>query len=209
MKLFTFVEGPIENNTYLVADSAGGEAMVVDAPFGSAEVIARAARDHKLTVRSIVTTHGHWDHIADLAALKRLTGAALLCHPADEILLMDPDRMRAFGMPGTLEPVGADRNLNHGDTVTVGALAFRVLHCPGHAPGHIVLHEPREKICFCGDVIFAGSVGRTDLPGCSWDALARSIRENILSLPDDTRLLPGHGPETTVGYERENNPFLQ
>jgi glyoxylase-like metal-dependent hydrolase (beta-lactamase superfamily II) len=183
--------------------------MVVDAPFGGAEVIARAARENKLNVGYIVSTHGHWDHIADIATLKRLTCAALLCHPADEILLMDPDRMRAFGMPGTIDPIKADRHLNHGDTITVGALTFRVLHCPGHAPGHIVLHEPKEKICFCGDVIFAGSVGRTDLPGCSWDALARSIRDNILSLPDDTRLLPGHGPETTVGDERANNPFLR
>jgi len=209
VRIFTFVQGPIENNTYLVGDEASGEAMAVDAPFGSAEVIVRAARDNQLSIRYIVGTHGHWDHIADIARLRRLTGAALLCHPADEVLLMDPDRMRAFGLPATIEPVKPDRHLRHGDILTVGALAFRVLHCPGHAPGHIVLHEPKQKICFCGDVIFAGSVGRTDLPGCSWETLAQSIRQNILSLPDDTRLLPGHGPETTVGAERSYNPFVR
>ncbi|MCX6909538.1 MAG: MBL fold metallo-hydrolase, partial [Verrucomicrobia bacterium] len=149
------------------------------------------------------------DHMADNAELKRLTGAALLCHADDEVLLREPDRMRAYGLMESVEPMTADRRLNHGDTLAVGALAFRVAHCPGHSPGLIVLHEPKEKVCFCGDLVFAGSVGRTDLPGGSWEALAKSIRENILTLSDDTRLLSGHGPVTTVGRERATNPFLR
>lgn len=209
MKIFSFTSGPYETHAYFVGDESSGEAMVVDAPPGSAAKIAATARENRLTIRHIVNTHGHWDHMADNVELKRLTGAALLCHAADELLLREPDRMRAYGLMESVEPTVADRHLKHGDTLAVGALKFRVAHCPGHSSGHIVLHEPKEKICFCGDVIFAGSVGRTDFPGGSWETLAASIRENILTLPDDTKLLCGHGPATTVGRERAANPFLR
>jgi hydroxyacylglutathione hydrolase len=209
MNIFPFTCGPYETHAYLVGDEAVGEAMVVDAPPDSAAIIMEAARKNRWTIRYIVNTHGHWDHMADNATLKRLTGAALLCHADDEILLREPDRMREYGLMDVCEPITADRNLHHGDTLAVGALTFRVAHCPGHSPGLIVLHEPKEKVCFCGDLIFAGSVGRTDFPGGSWEALAKSIRENILTLPDDTRLFCGHGPATTVGRERATNPFLR
>ena len=208
MKIHPFVCGPLENNVYLVADELSGDAMIVDAPFDTAATLGPVLREHKLTVRYIVNTHGHFDHIADNAALKRLTGAPILCHPDDEMLLKDPSRMKFFGLNDSIEPTKADRHLNHGDTITLGQLTFRVAHCPGHARGHIVLHEPNEKVCFCGDVIFAGSVGRTDFPGSSWETLAASIRDHILSLPDDTKLLPGHGPATTVGREKRMNPFV-
>lgn len=209
MKIFSFTGGPVETNAYLVADEASGEAMIVDAPFDCADAMVSAAKENKLTIRYLVSTHGHWDHIADNAALKRLTGAPLLCHPDDEPLLTDPSLMRAFGVPESIEPSKPDRYLNHGDLLAVGALSFRIAHCPGHARGHIVLYEPKEAVCLCGDVIFTGSVGRTDFPGCSWEALAKSIRENILTLPDETHLLPGHGPATTVGRERATNPFVR
>lgn len=209
MKIFSFTSGPYETHAYLVGDEVSGEAMVVDAPPGSAAHIAEAARKNRLTIRHIVNTHGHWDHMADNAALKQLTNAALLCHADDEVLLREPDRMRAFGLMESVEPISADRYLNHGDTLAVGALTFHAAHCPGHSPGLIVLHEPKEKVCFCGDLIFAGSVGRTDFPGGSWEAQAKSIRENILTLPDDTRLMSGHGPATTVGRERATNPFVR
>lgn len=209
MKLFTFTSGPYETHAYLAGDDASGEAMVVDAPPGCAAQVAETARKNGLVIRHIVNTHGHWDHMADNAELKRLTGAALLCHADDEVLLREPDRMRAYGLMESVEPITADRRLNHGDTLAMGALEFSVAHCPGHSPGLIVLHEPKEKVCFCGDLVFAGSVGRTDLPGGSWELLAKSIRENILTLPDDMRLLCGHGPATTVGRERATNPFLR
>ena len=209
MKIFAFTCGPYETHAYLVGDEASGEAMVVDAPPDSVELITETARKNKLTIRYIVNTHGHWDHMADNAKLKRLTGATLLCHADDEVLLREPDRMRTYGLMDECEPITADRNLGHGDTLAVGALTFRVAHCPGHSPGLIVLHEPKEKVCFCGDLIFAGSVGRSDFPGGSWEALAKSIRENILTLPDETRLLCGHGPATTVGRERATNPFVR
>lgn len=209
MNIFCFTSGPYETHAYLVGDETSGEAMVVDAPPGSAAQIAETARKHRLTIRYIVNTHGHWDHMADNAELKRLTGAALLCHADDEVLLREPDRMRAYGLMESVEPISADRHLNHGDILAVGAMQFRVAHCPGHSPGLIVLHEPNEEVCFCGDLVFAGSVGRTDFPGGSWESLATSIRENILTLPDDTRLLSGHGPATTVGRERATNPFVR
>lgn len=208
MKVYPFVCGPLENNVYLVADEASGEAMIVDAPFDAVATLAPVIREQKLAVRYIVSTHGHFDHIAENAALKRLTGALILCHPDDEPLLKNPaPMMRAFGFGQHVEPAKADRYLNHGDMLALGRLKFRVAHCPGHAHGHIVLHEPTEKVCFCGDVIFAGSVGRTDFPGCSWETLAASIRDHILSLPDETKLLPGHGPATTVGREKRMNPY--
>ena len=209
MKLFSFTCGPYATHAYLVGDEATGEALVVDAPPDSAAQIFEAARQNQLTIRQIVNTHGHWDHMADNAELKRLTGAALLCHEDDEILLREPDCMRAYGVMESVQPMTADRHLHHGDILAVGALAFRVAHCPGHSPGLVVLHEPKEKVCFCGDLVFAGSVGRSDFPGGSWKALAKSIRENILTLPDDTRLLCGHGPATTVGRERATNPFVR
>ena len=209
MKIFSLTSGPFETHAYLVGEEAGGEAMVVDAPPDSAAQLAEAARKNRLTIRHIINTHGHWDHMADNAALKRLTGAALLCHADDEVLLREPERMRAYGLMESCEPITADRLLKHGDILAVGALAFRVAHCPGHSPGLIVLHEPKEKVCFCGDLIFAGSVGRTDFPGGSWELLAKSIRENILTMPDETRLLCGHGPATTVGRERATNPFVR
>jgi glyoxylase-like metal-dependent hydrolase (beta-lactamase superfamily II) len=209
MKIYTFVGGPVQTNGYLVGDGTSGEAMVVDPPFDCAEQMLARARAEKMTIKYIVNTHGHFDHIGDNAALKKLTGAEILCHADERPMLENADQMKLFGMDDVLAPTTPDRCLAHGDTLAVGTLSFSVAHCPGHSNGHIVLYEAKEKVCFCGDVIFAGSVGRTDLPGGSWETLADSIRKNILSLPDDTRLHCGHGPVTTVGREKKTNPFVE
>lgn len=208
LKIHSFTGGEVETNAYLVADETSRTAFVVDAPHGLGEEIVARARHEQLTITHLINTHGHWDHIADNAVIVRLAGARLLLHRADAKLVKHPDLMADFGLFFEIEPTQPDGFLDEGDEFRLGALRFEVRHCPGHCPGSIVLYEPRARVALVGDVIFAGSVGRADLPGGNWDQLMDSIRSKILTLPDDVRLLPGHGPATTVGRERRTNPFL-
>jgi glyoxylase-like metal-dependent hydrolase (beta-lactamase superfamily II) len=209
VKVFCFTGGEVETNAYLFVDESTNEAMIVDAPHGLGEEIVAKAREVKANVTHLVNTHGHWDHIADNADILRATGAKLLIHPDDAKLVTNPSLMTRYGLFFEIEPTQPSGFVRQGDPFAVGELRFEVLHCPGHCPGSIVLYERGEGVAIVGDVIFAGSVGRADLPGGDFEQLLESIQTKILTLPDETKLLPGHGPATTVGKERRTNPFLR
>lgn len=206
MLLHPFVTGPLETNTYLLADRDAGEALVIDPGGDPAEILAFLVKE-RLTCRLIVNTHGHFDHISGNGALKMATGAALLIHQGDVPMLGEAvTHARLFLMHAENSPPPDLFLVDQGE-VRLGSVLLRVLHTPGHSPGGVTLVAP--GVAFCGDLVFHGSVGRTDLPGGSEKTLLDSIRRHILTLPDDTVLYPGHGPETTVGLEKKQNPFFK
>jgi glyoxylase-like metal-dependent hydrolase (beta-lactamase superfamily II) len=207
MLIQTFVGGVYETNGYLVCDRRGGSALVVDAPEGTAAALARQAKDWGASIRYLVTTHGHWDHFVDNAMLLRLTGAKFGIHRDSAPLLKIP-QARYAGFDLDIEPSKPDFFLEEGKTLEVGDLDFEILDVSGHCPGSVALFERRARVVFVGDALFAGSIGRTDLPGGDTDLLLRSIREKLLTLGDDVRVFSGHGPATTIGQERRSNPFL-
>lgn len=201
MKIKTFHLTPFMMNCYVVAD--GDEAIVIDPGEAAPELLDCLAG---YRVKMIVNTHCHCDHAGGNAGVKAATGAPLACHPADIPLLEAIEQQgMMFGVHFPPSPP-PDLLLNAGDAVTVGGLSFEVRHAPGHAPGHIVLAG--GSVVFAGDVLFAGSIGRTDLPGGSFAQLIDSIHKQLLTLPDETVVHSGHGPATTIGVERDTNPFL-
>ncbi len=206
MLLQQFVTGPLETNTYLLADRDTGEALVIDPGGDPGEILAFLAEE-RLTLRLIVNTHGHFDHISGNRALKSATGAALLVHEKDAPMLAQAATAARFFMVRAENSPPPDHFLADQGEVRVGALLLRVLHTPGHSPGGVTLVAP--GMAFCGDLVFYGSVGRTDMPGGSEKVLLDSIRRRILTLPDETALYPGHGPDTTVGREKKQNPFFR
>jgi hydroxyacylglutathione hydrolase len=208
MEIRTFVLGPLENNTYLLGDVASGEAAVVDPSFGSQKIVAAAARAG-WKIGQIWLTHAHFDHLAGVNELvKALAGPVKIgLHPADLALYHERGGAEIFGFS---IPLGPEPELifSPGQILGLGTAALEVRHVPGHTPGHVVFYSAAEKALLCGDVIFRGAIGRTDLPGGNFDTLMAGIRTQVLTLPDETRLLSGHGPESTVKIEKETNPFL-
>lgn len=212
--LETFVCPPFGENTYLVGDPSTGEAAVID-PGGRIDDILRTASLRGVTVTQILGTHSHIDHVAGVAELRARTGARYRLDAAAMPLLAGlPAQAARFGMPPVAVPT-VDGTLAAGDAVRVGSLALDVRATPGHAPGHVTLVGPSVRyegrtapIAFCGDVIFLGSIGRTDLPGGDYATLLGVIVDEILTLDDATVLFCGHGPATTVGHERRTNPFV-
>jgi glyoxylase-like metal-dependent hydrolase (beta-lactamase superfamily II) len=208
MQIMTFVLGPVQTNAYLVADESSGEAVVID-PAWDGPVIFRAAQEMKLQISQLWLTHAHFDHIGGAVALVKAhqPPPKLAMHPADLPLWREQGGAPWFGL--TFEPgPEPDVLLTHRQRLRLGSLEFEVRYAPGHTPGHVLFYCASEGVMFCGDVIFAGGIGRTDLPGGDYDTLMNSIQTQVLSLPDETRLLSGHGEETTVGSERRWNPFL-
>ncbi len=208
MEIATLVLGPVETNTYIVADPISKEAVVID-PAWDGEKITNRAVQQGWTIRQIWLTHAHFDHLAGAAEIARriIPQPPVALHPLDLPLWKLNGGAAFFGMqvdPGPRPSIELADDLN----LTIGNLQFKVKHIPGHTPGHVMFHAPAEKIAFCGDAIFAGSIGRTDLPGGDYQQLLNSLHTEVLSLPDNTRLLSGHGPETSVGRERRSNPFL-
>jgi hydroxyacylglutathione hydrolase len=197
--------GPLLENAYIVAHVASAKAVVID-PGEDGEEILRRLSEGGFALDKILLTHGHFDHVGAVSVLKERTGAKVYAHP-DEVdrMLRAPVQGAMFGI-GVRQPPAPDVLIREGDAVPLADREFRVLHTPGHTPGHVAFVA--GEIAFVGDLIFAGSIGRTDLPGGSLDQLLRSVREKIFTLPDETVLFPGHGPATTVGEEKRTNPFF-
>jgi glyoxylase-like metal-dependent hydrolase (beta-lactamase superfamily II) len=193
-------------------------AVVIDPGDDAGRIVAALDR-HDLQLQAIALTHAHLDHVGGVAALKRRKPAAeIILHERDEPLYYGlPEQPALLGVPRSEwralgfeydAPPRVDRHWTDGEVYEVGDLALKVLHCPGHTPGHVVLFEPTERVVFVGDCLFAGSIGRTDLPGGSYAQLLDSLQNKIVTLGDDVRVLSGHGADTTIGRERRTNPFL-
>ena len=199
--------GPLQCNCSIIGDEATREAMVID-PGDDIDDVLAILRKHNLEVKQIVVTHAHIDHVGGAMKLRATTGAPILLNQNDLALLKMLDVQAAWvGMaaPGQVE---IDQSIGSADTVQAGSLSADVLHTPGHTEGSICLYFPAENKLIAGDTLFAGSIGRTDLPGGSFEKIIRSLHQTVLALPDDTVVVPGHGPITTIGEERESNPFL-
>ncbi len=207
MILKTIVAGPLDTNCYILGDEETREAICID-PGGNVDEIMEEVRKEKLSIKYIINTHGHFDHVGGNDLLKKATGAKLVIHKDDAVLLKNAaSQSAAFGMDAVSSPE-PDMFLKDGDKIKVGKLEMGVIHTPGHTRGGISLFLNQERVLFTGDTIFAGSIGRTDLPGGSHKGLIASIKDKILPLGDDVQLFPGHGPETTVGREKRFNQFL-
>ena len=201
--------GPIATNAYLLTAPDMGEAVIIDAHEGIWLEIKDFLAEDKCVLKEVWLTHAHWDHIQGVPELVRQTGATVRAHPADRVLLETPAIQSPFAMEGmTLEAIRVDRWFDVGERLKAVGREFEVRHVPGHCPGNVLFYSPRDKVAFVGDTLFAGAIGRTDLPGGDHDELMRSIREQILTLPDETLIGSGHGPATTVGDEKATNPYV-
>ncbi len=206
MILETLPTGPLQVNCYVLGCEATRKAVVID-PGGDADQILRLLQKHQLQLQMVINTHGHFDHIGGNLQLIEATGAELVLHAADSPLLeRAAEHAAAFGLSATQSPA-PQRQLQGGERLQVGELLLEVIHTPGHTPGGICLLV--EGQLFVGDTLFAGSIGRTDLPGGDHQQLIKSIREGLLPLPETTVAHPGHGPATTIGREKLSNPFLR
>ena len=207
MEILSFTGGAFVQNTVLVVCADGRTAILIDPGAATAEALA-VTRARGLEVAAILLTHAHLDHIEGVALAKSATGAPVHLHPADRILYDNAASQAAvFGVSCQVQPP-PDLDLDPGVNLAFGGSEFEVLFAPGHAPGHVMFASTTEPVAIVGDVIFFGSIGRTDLPGGDYQVLMDSIRTQVLTLPPETRLITGHGPETTVGHERDTNPFL-
>jgi len=203
-----FPVGPLQCNCSVIGDDTSREAIVID-PGDDIEQVVALIKKHNLQVKQIVITHAHIDHVGGAMKLRAATGAPILLNQNDYALLKMLDVQAAWiGVP-TPGKVEVDQNLRHADTINTGSLQAQVLHTPGHTEGSICLYFPAQQKLIAGDTLFAGSIGRTDLPGGSYEKILRSIHDRVLALPNETVVVPGHGPLTTIGEERDNNPFLQ
>jgi hydroxyacylglutathione hydrolase len=199
--------GPLKCNCSIIGDEKSHDAMVID-PGDEIEEVLAIIRQHKLNVKQIVITHAHIDHVGGAMKLRAVTGAPILLNENDHALLKMLDVQASWlGMaaPGA---VNIDASIGDGESLRTGDLEANVLHTPGHTEGSVCLYFPAEKLLIAGDTLFARSIGRTDLPGGSYEKIIRSLKGHVMALPDETIVIPGHGPRTTIGEEREENPFL-
>ena len=208
MKALIIPVTPFQQNCSIIWDEHSKRAAVVD-PGGDLDRVLAEVDREGLQLEKILLTHGHLDHAAATAELAKLRGLPIEGPHRDDQFLIEqlPESTQRFGFPpaAVFTP---DRWLEQGDQVTVGGETLEVRHCPGHTPGHVVFFHSKQKFAWVGDVIFAGSIGRSDLPRGDHDTLVKSIRENLFPLGDEVRFVPGHGPLSTFGQERQTNPFV-
>lgn len=199
---------PFQQNCSLVWCEASGRAAFID-PGGEIEHLLAAVAAEGLTLERILLTHGHLDHVGAAQAIAQRLGVPIEGPQAEDAFWLSrlPEQAALFGFP-PCEPLQPHRWLNDGDEVRIGAETLTVIHCPGHTPGHVVFHSPRHRLAFVGDVLFRGSIGRTDFPRGDLDSLLTCIRQRLFALGDDVRVVPGHGPMTSLGQERLHNPFV-
>lgn len=208
MEIRIFPLGPVETNAFLITGK-GNKAVLVDAPRGAFRTMSEISEDTGLELEALLLTHGHWDHTSD-AYLFQKEGVPLYGHRDDQTLFEDPGSMAPFSIPGIpLEPVRIDHWVAEGDLIDLLGKRIEVRHVPGHCPGNVLFYFAESGACFSGDALFAGSIGRYDLPGGDFSVLEKSIQERIYTLPEDTEVYPGHGPVTTVGSEKARNPFVR
>jgi hydroxyacylglutathione hydrolase len=208
MKVIVVPVTAFQQNCSIVWDEHTKRGAVVD-PGGDLDLLLEQIDRAGITLEKILITHAHLDHAAGTAELAALKGIPIEGpHPEDQFLIDDlPRQAEQYGFPASRSFV-TDRWLGQGDEVTVGSETFQVRHCPGHTPGHVVFFHPAARVAFVGDVLFAGSIGRSDFPRGNHEDLIRSIRENLFPLGDDVQFVPGHGPTSTFGRERLSNPFV-
>ncbi|MCL2661247.1 MAG: MBL fold metallo-hydrolase [Acidobacteriaceae bacterium] len=199
--------GMLQCNCSILGDETSGEAIVVD-PGDDVSKIAAILKDQRLTAKYILVTHAHIDHIAGAAQLKKLTGAPVFYNQNDLPLVKMMDVQAGWLGMAPPEVAPPDAPLADGQIISIKGLAGTVLHTPGHTPGSVCLYLPEHALLLAGDTLFAGSIGRTDLPGGDGRQIIASIRSKLMELPDKTRVVPGHGPNTSIGEERESNPFI-
>ncbi len=209
MEILKFELPPIGTNAYLLIGEEQGRAALFDAPLEAWSTVSKVVEEKSCRLEELYLTHGHWDHILDVAKFAE-EGIPVYGHKDDLDLILAPSQMANFAMPGVeIVPGRVDRFLDDGEQTEILGNPVEVRHVPGHSPGSILFFFPEMSLSITGDAIFAGSIGRTDFPGCSFEVLERSIREKIYTLPDETVLYPGHGPQTTVGEEKRSNPFVR
>ncbi|MCA9971779.1 MAG: MBL fold metallo-hydrolase [Anaerolineales bacterium] len=208
IKILQMPLGPLQTNCYLLGCEQTMQAAIID-PSWNGRSIAATADDQGWEITHILLTHAHFDHVGGLAELKQVVNVPIYAHPETRAMLQEARQLARLFQMEIPAPPPPDEPLAEGQRLTIGALSVHVLYTPGHAPGHVSFLLPDHGVIFDGDVLFQQGIGRTDLPGGDPDLLLKTIREKLLTLPDETHVLSGHGPATTIGMERRWNPFLQ
>ena len=210
MRILSRIVGSLATNCYIIICEETRKAIIIDPGFSAEEAneILNEIVKNGFKVEKIINTHGHFDHIIGNDILKALTKAKILIHKNDASMLLDPSKNLSRMLGRDIISPKADRLVEEGEIIKVGDLELKVIHTPGHTEGSISLFCEKEKVVFTGDTLFAGSIGRTDLPGSSFEEIMHSLKEKLMNLPDETVVYPGHGGKTTIGREKGTNPFL-
>lgn len=208
MEILKFVTGPVDTNSYLLVDSINKIGVMIDAAKDSFSASESYINENQIKISYLLLTHSHWDHTADASKFVNSYGAELVVHSQDEHRLRNPNENSFFGLPFIIEPTKADKYAIGGDIFKFGTYELQVIYTPGHTEGGICFAESTNRVIFVGDTLFKGSVGRVDLPGGNREELIYSIKERLFSLDDDYEVYCGHGLETTIGDEKNYNPFV-
>ena len=211
LQIASMTFNPFQENTYVLYDGSGSCIIIDPGCYEPEEQdeLRSFISNHKLKVEKLINTHCHVDHVLGNEFVKSTYGVDLYIHRLDEPVLRAVTAYAPNYGFNMYQPASVDGYLEEGNDLTLGETTFRILFVPGHAPGHIALYSAENKVLISGDVLFYNSIGRTDLPGGNFDTLERSIREKLYALPDDTIVYPGHGPKTSIGFEKRTNPFVK